>query len=130
MEVFNVLAYVFALGDCSVFGSFLVVCIAFEVDNTGFYLLKSIENTRTLRSGRRRGLVVGALVFNCSYTCWNVVAIFSNVAHSIVISLTFVLQEASYISCSCLRAWNISCSGSMGAFVDGVSVIVVVVVSW
>ena len=56
-------------------------------------------------------------------------AIFSNVARSIVILTAFVLQEVSYISCSCLRAWNISCSGSVGAFVDGVSVGGVVVVS-
>jgi hypothetical protein len=50
------------------------------------------------------------------------VAIFSNVARSIVIFTAFVLQEVSYISCSCLRVWNISCSGSVGAFVDGISV--------
>ena len=51
-------------------------------------------------------------------------------ARSIVILLAFVLHEASYISCSCLRAWNISCSASVGAFVAGVSVGEAVVVSW
>ena len=49
-------------------------------------------------------------------------AIFWNVARSIVILLAFVLHEASYISCSCLRAWNISCSASVSVFVAGVSV--------
>ena len=57
-------------------------------------------------------------------------AIFSNVARSIVILLAFVLHEASYISCSCLRAWNISCSASVSAFVAGVSVGEAVMVSW
>ena len=75
------------------------------------------------------GLDMGAFVFICSYACWNIVAIVSNVACSIVILLAFVLQEVSYISCSCLRAWNISCSGSVGAFVGGVSVGGLVVVS-
>jgi hypothetical protein len=47
---------------------------------------------------------------------------FCNVACSIVILLAFVLQEVLYISCSCLRAWNICCLGFVGAFVDGVTV--------
>jgi hypothetical protein len=39
-------------------------------------------------------------------------AISWNAARSIVILLALVFHEASYISCSCLRAWNISCSAS------------------
>ena len=49
-------------------------------------------------------------------------AIFSNVARSIVILLAFVLHEASYISCSYLRAWNMSCSTFVNVFVADVSV--------
>lgn len=84
----------------------------FEVDNSGFDLLKSIENTRILWGWRGVGLIVGAFVLT----------------RSIVILLAVASQEALFISCNCLRAWNISCSGSVGALVGGVSVGVVVVV--
>jgi hypothetical protein len=65
----------------------------------------------------------------CSYACWNVVAIFSTMARSIVICLAVVLQEASFISCNCLRPSINSCSASMSAFVGEVSVGGVVAVS-
>ena len=73
---------------------------------------------------------VDAFVLICSYVCWNIVMIFWNVAHSIFILLAFVLQDALYISCSCLRAWTIRCSAFESPFVDGVSVGGVVAVSW
>ena len=57
-------------------------------------------------------------------------AIFANVACSIVILSAFVLHGASYISCSCLMAWNMSCSVSVSAFVAGVSFGGAVMVSW
>ena len=75
------------------------------------------------------GIGVNAFVLICSYACWNVVAIFSKVTRSIVICLAFVLQEALYISCNCLRAWIISCSASVSASVGGGSVEGVVAVS-
>ena len=119
-------AYDFA--EASVFGAFLVVCMVSRL------LILALICWRALRilafSGVGVGIGVDASVLICSYACWNVFAIFSNVARSIVILLAFVLHEASYISCSCLRAWNNSCSASVSAFVAGVSVGETVMVSW
>ena len=110
------------------FGAFLVVCMASRL------VMLTLICWRVLRilafSGAGVGMGVDAFVLICSYACWNVVAIFSNVARSIVILLAFVLHEASYISCSCLRAWNISCSASVSVFAAGVSVGEAVVVFW
>src|SRR5436190_22529309 len=119
------MASVYVFARASVFGAFLVVCMASRL------LILALICWRALRilafSGVGVGMGVDASVLICSYACWNV---FSNVARSIVILLAFVLHEASYISCSCLRAWNISCSASVSAFVAGVSVGEAVMVSW
>ena len=127
MEDFTVSAYVFS--EVFVFGSLLFVCIVSRLA----MLVLIWWRTSIILVFSEAGVGVGAgafVVLICSYACWNVVAIFSNVVRSIVILWALVLLEALYISCSCLRAWNISCSASESRHVDEVSVEGAVVVSW
>ena len=114
------MASAYGFAEASVFGAFLAVCMASRLLLLALICWRAWRIFAFSRVGL--GMGVDASVLICSYACWNVFAIFSNVAHSIVILLAFVLHEASYISCSCLRAWNISCPASVSAFVAGVSV--------
>ena len=81
-------AYVFA--EASVFGAFLAVCMASRLLLLALICWRAWRIFAFSRVGV--GMGVDASVLICSYACWNVFAIFSNVAHSIVILLAFVLN--------------------------------------
>ena len=114
MVVWIFIASLYVVAVTSVFGTILVVCMAsrsvilvlicWRASRMLVSLRVGIDLDMGLDMSLGMGLGMGRLILIHSYIVWKVVVMFLNVARSIVILLTFVLQEALYISCSLLRA--------------------------
>ena len=69
MGVFNMSAYIFAVGHCSVLDSFLVVCMASRLIILALICWRVSRIFAFPGAGVDIGSGVGAFVFICSYAC-------------------------------------------------------------